>query len=412
MTGSGHNFGGPNPIGGGPGPGASPPLGPQPDVGWQSASAGRQQPGPGWRQPDPSWGWPYPGPEQSFGAAPPGAPTFSPPPAHAAADRRRRRRRIVLSCAVALVVAIAVVAGIAVFTTRDSGGPVAATTPDGAVKAYFDALRRGDADAALALSLTEPADKTFLTNEVLKKQIDNAPISNVQILRVEDDGRVRVTATFGERAFDETVTVKQDTASGQWKLERTWAVIDIGEQGAADKALIDTVTLFGQKMPSPGRALVFPGWIEFGNTNSNLESLVSPPLVPLGALWRDEYSIYPEFRLTDDGRKAVEKAVLAALSDCAKSRSLQPKDCPQRVSAAVAIDGTAQWTAPSELESISVPETVQAANGLSVVGRAVFLLTVDTPDPRDRRFNEPLEVFFQAKVDIASDPPTVTFPWG
>ena len=115
-----------------------------------------------------------------------------------------------------------------VIATTTGGGKSA--TPAAAVKGYLEALARGDADAALSYSSDQPASKEFLTDDVLKKQIDKWPISDIRIL---DDtatasmGTVHVAVKFGDQTSDETLFLEQKD--------------DISDKGrsATDQALRD-----------------------------------------------------------------------------------------------------------------------------------------------------------------------------
>ncbi|MGE5694739.1 MAG: hypothetical protein ACM4D3_05730, partial [Candidatus Sericytochromatia bacterium] len=69
---------------------------------------------------------------------------------------------------------------VVVIATAGRGGK--ADTPADAVRGYLEALARGDAEAALSYASDQPASKEFLTDEILQKQIDKWPISDIQIL--------------------------------------------------------------------------------------------------------------------------------------------------------------------------------------------------------------------------------------
>ena len=157
-----------------------------PGTPWQST-----RPWPGqWGQ-GPQFGQPAPG----YGGFAP-----SPPP------RSRKPLLIGLSVGGALLVVVLVVVLVAVL---NSGGGSASGAD--AVRGYLEALSRGDATAALSFSNDQPASKDLLTDEVLKKQVAQWPITNIQIL---DDnsahsygfGQVHVSAKFGDNTSDVTLS--------------------------------------------------------------------------------------------------------------------------------------------------------------------------------------------------------------
>src|ERR1700753_1320051 len=85
----------------------------------------------------------------------------------------------------AVLIAVGALAGGAVIA---SPGYSATAGPDGAVRGYFDALARSDAPAALAFGGLPPGPRDMLTSQVLAEQQQIAPLRNVQIHDVRQDG--------------------------------------------------------------------------------------------------------------------------------------------------------------------------------------------------------------------------------
>lgn len=284
---------------------------------------------------------------QFFAAAPtpgqwPGMPAPDP--------KRRKALWITLSAGAAVVVVVAIVLVIALA----GGGPGkgGAASAGDAVKGYLQALARGDAEAALSYGADQPASKQFLTNEVLKKQISQWPISNIRILSDDSSaglgmGMVHVVANFGDKNSDTTVHVKKD--SGGWKLETAAIKIDGGNDVATTgNAAAKTVTFFGK--PVTGTTVyVFPGWIDLGSTNPYLAVTSKPFLLDQLLLSKAGSWITPEITLTDQGKTAVKDQFNAAMEACRRSNLLAPPGCPMKLdtySAYNLVDGTVSWGTP------------------------------------------------------------------
>ncbi|MDG4669363.1 hypothetical protein [Mycobacterium sp. 236(2023)] len=410
------NFGGPNPIGGGHQPpqpphGAPPPPN-QPPPGWQPPP---NQPPPGWQPPPPTPAAPYPGPPPAVPY--PGHPPttdrqdFSyPPPNYALPpqlppQRPPGRRRLILTLAGAAIAVILVVTGIVIVTSSSESGP--ATAGD-TVQAYLEALARGDAQAALSYGLIAPPDNTFLTDEVLKKQIEKAPITDIQIVESSDTGKVHVIANFGDYAVDEDLYLKRD-GDGPWKLETAALPLNFRNENApAGVGLIDAVTIYGENIPKSGRPYVFPGPIEYGSSNPNYTVTIDNPVyllnhIPWGA------NLNYRFDITDAGKEAVKKAMMPVVVECAKSTELSVPDCPQRARIPGMVEGTATWEPPTTLDDVEFVSFIHNWDGMqSVSGSITFpgIIHRDNP-PRDEPTNRPFS--FAGNADMAKQPPVFTF---
>ena len=141
---------------------------------------------------------------------------------------------------------LAAIALVVVMVTRGGGGPGGGGgSPAEAVQGYLEALSRGDAQAALAYSAEEPGSTDLLTDEVLKQQIAQWPITNIRILSGEATTAiatavVHVAATFGDKVSD---TQLQLTRSGdRWLLKSAAVKLDPGSMIQASR----TLTVFGK----------------------------------------------------------------------------------------------------------------------------------------------------------------------
>ncbi|HET6735724.1 hypothetical protein [Mycobacterium sp.] len=408
-SGGGHGYGGPNPAGG-PNPGGGhvpgggwdipPPSPPQrpsgppqqqwpsgpPQQQWPSGqppqqqwpSGAPQQPPPGWQQP----------PGQQFGEYAPlgGGPR-----------RNRKALFITIGAGVAVVLVVVIVAAIAL-VGRGSGG---ASDAGGAVQGYLEALAKGDAEAALSFGADQPASKELLSDEILKQQIEEMPISNIRILGDDSDGgigfgQVHVTASFGDQTSDTTFLLKKN--GDEWRLDSAAVRLDFSTQSSI-KAM-ETVTAFGKPV---GESVVylFPGFVEWGSSNKNLTVEGKPVL--LDALTGYAGGNVPEVSLSDAGRAEIVSNVKALLDECERSRSLEPAGCPQRAYEYGAVDGTVTWRAPdaNDVEINFSPYDMSATVTMS----GDFSYSVEGRDGARVTGTAPSSLF--GKADLSKSPPTV-----
>jgi hypothetical protein len=330
---------------------------------------------------------------------------FGPPP-------RRRSKRLIIAvvAGVAMVVVGAVVAGVVIFSGGENKPGTAGTAPD-AVKGYLEALARGDAAAALSYGRDQPATKQFLTDDILKKQIAKWPITNIRILStnnvVGDTDTVHVAANFGDQSSDEEIEVKK-VDHGAWKLEA--GAIKLKFFRSSGGKALSTLTLFGEPFDGNKETYVFPGWMDFGNSNPNItQKPVTHPMLlnEINGLASASEAIMMDYAISDAGRAGIQGALKAALAECAKSTQLQPVNCPQRVRDSSLVDGTAQWTAPTDLSALTFGYFDAGAMTVDVRGDFDFQLTAKSTSgaPQSGR----VIAYLYADADLAKNPPTITF---
>ena len=273
----------------------------------------------------------------------PGVPDGRPP--------RRSLKPLIISLVVAGVVAAVVAAVIVVNLPQSVHG-----TAGAAVKGYLQALARGDAKKALSYSTDKPASTELLTDDILKRQIDKWPITEIQIL---DDSsahggisfaQVHVSAKFGDQTSDVTMSV---TLKGRdWKLDHAAIKIDTENAGANINQSLRTVTVFGK--PANGTLYVFPGWVDTGSSNPNLSVTAKPMLLDhLATYGGAAFGTEVQVELSDDGNNAIPAAVSNALAQCQKSSSLHPPGCPVEVMDSTLVDGTAVW-GPADVTKVKI----------------------------------------------------------
>lgn len=365
------DFGGPDPIGG------------RPDVAGSPQSG---QFGPGGI----GVGQPYP---------PPGFPPAVP------------RRKISPRLIAAAIVAAVLLAGVAVFLGRSgtfgaSSGE--ANTPGEAVKGYLEALARGDAARALAYAGDKPASTALLTDDILKRQLEQWPISDIRILSedayTDHIGTVHVSVKFGEKTSDDNVFVVNN--GNGWQLQK--ATMRLGISKTTSEKAIPTLTLFGKPLdPNTEIYDVFPGWVDIATTNELVT--MQPPNQPtlLSELGPTDTLLSLHFEINDRGKQAALDAVRGVIEACVKSPELYPPNCPQGTRDPSLVAGTAKWTLP-DLGGIALAERFFNEDELTVPLENLPDFPV-TADARSGGTKSGTVYPNRGTVDLTTDPPTVTF---
>jgi hypothetical protein len=312
---------------------------------------------------------------------------------------RRSRKRLVIT----LVSVVAVLIG-AVFVGVFRHHGKASLTAGDTVRAYLEALSRGDAAAALSYSDDEPATKDFLTDDILKRQLAQWPITNIRILNDDSSiGMIHVAVNFGDQVSDQTVNAKKNT-KGIWKVEHAAVKLSFA-YNSGRVAAMKTLTLFGTPVDTSGTTYVFPGWVDFGSTNPNIA--VKQPGRPylLDALSYGESPML-NFEISEAGQGAIDTALKSALAQCARSTDLHPDQCPQYIYDSSLVNGTAQWTVPSDLSPV---KGFLDEDDLTVRlrGPIEFGLTATSSSGGQKSGKIPAAVYGTA--DLTKNQPVVTF---
>lgn len=347
-------------------------------------------PGYGEAAPPPPWGASY--------GSPPMPPRKNPP------------RGLWIALGAIAVVAVVVIASVLIFG-GGSGGD-GAENPSQAVQEYFEALSRGDAKAALALGESQPPDTTFLTDEILKKQIAAEPIANIKTLGETPGANgavmVQVSVSLGGKTQSGKIPVSK-TDDG-WKVPHAAMKMDLNKNSGLYKPqLFDAVTIFDEPTPKSGVAYVFPGPVELGSSNPNLKITgrdfgLTPGLmnIYLGLLQQNL-----NIDVSEEGTKAIRDAILAHLKDCARSTQLQPPNCPFGIGVSSLVDGTAQWTPPVNLDGLTADFLDPRTATVNFYGPAELGLRVQTNDGRP--YNTTTIAYLAGDADVLKNPPTITY---
>ncbi len=369
-----------------------------------------QQPSGGWPPPQPpaAGGWqpaPLPGPQPGFGQ-----PAGWPPPSGAPKNRNSLYITFAAGCAVIVAVAIVLVITMAGGGGRGHAGGQAGGTAGDAVKGYLEALARGDAEAALSYSGDQPASKEFLTNEILKRQLAQWPITNIRILNDDSTtagemgfGTVHVVANFGDKISDANIHVKKE--HGSWKI--TAAAIKVSPDPGASSgtnAAAKTMTLFGKPI-GDSTVYVFPGFTDVGSTNPYLTVTTKPLLLDQlsmsGLGW-----LQPTFALSDAGRDAANAQLVAAMANCQRSNLLAPPGCPIRLNPAGLVDGTVEW-GTADLSEVKMDSFDPYRLVLRFFGEVKVPVSVRTINGTTKQGT--VSKFLSGDADMTQTPPGLTF---
>ena len=298
---------------------------------------GQGQPGyggPGYGQPGqpgPGQGGPGQGGQGQPPYGQPGGPGGQPPKTSSA-----RKPLLIIGAAVLALIIIGVSAALLVHRSRTAGSPAADPTsteapktskPSDAVKAYLDALAANNATQALALSKEVPADKTFLTDDMLKQSSTRAPITDINVPEVDGEYTYTVSASYkvGKQAFNEDFSVEK--SGNDWKVREGY--VDMNLSSARNRTLPMLINGVAVKTD---KVLLFPGsyefttgskWVDYGNENTVVVG--GPTDYPSAS------KIQPT--LTETGYNEVIKLGKAALNACLKQKKQLPANCPNRTEA-------------------------------------------------------------------------------
>jgi hypothetical protein len=294
--------------------------------------------------------------QQSWSGGPgPGGPygEFSRPGEPSAA--RNRKPLIIGGAIAAAVVLVVAVVGIVSLTGDSNGGRDSSMSASDTAKAYIEALSSGDAAKALSFGNAQPANVDLLTNEILRKQLNKMPISNIRILDEDKTipavgmARVHVAATFGQVVNDVNLSLKMNDDK-VWKLDSATVKIDPPFTNVKDIAS-QTITVFGKQFKD-GPIYTFPGYQDVGSTNDYVKVTAEPLLLDHLQTTYTAANLSPQITLNDKGRSAIQDQLAAVYAKC-QGNLLAPPGCPVQTFVYDAVDGTASW-GTADLSRLSV----------------------------------------------------------
>lgn len=259
---------------------------------------------------------------------------------------------IVAGAVVAIVLVVAIFGMLASSGASTSADPAAPEdTAAGAVEGFLTALAEGDAETAARLAGADP-DDPVLSEEVLDRSLELAPISGIEVEDLDEEGAYRhmVRASFeiGAHSASRSFTVWH-TREG-WDIDDALVALPLFELEGLGLEVNGAATLDGY--PS-----VFPGAYEIGVENDAFEVVAQDaPIGVVAVVSRDD--VDPLFsvdaRLTEESTETFRSLVRASLEECLAMTGLSTP-CGLDVSdpladGAIPIDGTAQRSLTEEGE--------------------------------------------------------------
>lgn len=332
---------------------------------------------------------------------PPGG-SFGPPP-------RKNRKPLIITLAAGGAVVVVVAIVLAVTLAGGSGGSKKGASAGEVVTAYLEALSRGDAEEALSYGIDQPASKELLTDDILKKQTSEWPITNIRILSDDSKGAgaaigmasVHVAANFGDKTSDTTLQLKKQ--DDVWKLDSAAVKIQ-PDPGAAHYAAARTLTFFG-KPAGDSTVYVFPGWIDVGTTNPYMTVSAKPMLLDQISLFALSW-LQPSFVLDDKGTEAVNEQLKEALGSCQRSNLLAPPGCPVHLDPSDFAEGTASW-GPADISKVKVENFDPYRLTLMFTGQVTVPVTVKTTSGDTKQGD--VTPFLFGSADMTKTPPELKF---
>jgi hypothetical protein len=195
--------------------------------------------------------------------------------------------------------------------------------PDTVVRAYFAALQRGDAAAALGYGAVPSGPTGLLAPAVLAAQNSIGPIQDVVVRgvrRAGDSARVFVTYTVdlrsGPVAVSDTVPVARHGHG--WRLVRSAVPESIRPGGASALA-----SVAGSAVPT-GVVPMLPGAVPVSYDSPNLELAAASRVVRFA----DSGVLPVDAAVSAAGRAAIASGVRVALAACLAGRSVVQALCP------------------------------------------------------------------------------------
>jgi hypothetical protein len=237
--------------------------------------------------------------------------------------RPGRRKAVLIGLGVALLL-VAVV-----YVIR-----VTVSSPESAVRGYFDALADRDAEAALAVTAPEVRDQVArdLISDAVLRSDGYSPPSEVEVTEVSVDGRgavAEVEYTIDRRELSASLRLRREGGILDAVFHR-WLVVDgIGSLLLAD--VPEQITVNGQPVTAydaqgPRLLPALPGGYQVGVPEG--DPLWEPRSVAAQVEPQGAAEVSVPLAARPEVREEIERQVAERLDDCAASTELVPPGCP------------------------------------------------------------------------------------
>lgn len=313
----------------------------------------------------------------------------APPPPERPRPPERRRKPLIVLIGIG-VLAVALVFGfVGSALLRDTKGDV--------VIAYLNAIREGKAAAALAHGATPAADSSLLTDEVLRRSAELAPITDVTVAATTSNS-VMLSMRVGGQPRQVTYPVVQ--VDGVWKVVEAARTFKL----AADPGLIPIVN--GAAPAHPTLLTLFPGTYEFTTGTPHLQWAIGRQQLLLG---NDPQTPDLELEVPDGSVEAARKVVVDDLTTCVGRTEMAPSGCPFKMTPPAGITVT-----PKSIRwSLSgTPEWVPAPVGATLVGRVSYSLRLQfdyTANGQRGTYDKTTAMQVDVTADLSKDPITIVY---
>lgn len=312
---------------------------------------------------------------------------------------------IIVGGVIAALVVIALVAGIIVIANQSSPHRTtsSAQSPEKVVQALFEAISASDARAALALQ-EEPAPASeLLSDAVLQRSAQIAPISELQTTLISPT-QVQATYLLGTEEASATFDVVE-TPEGDWRLARATTTVQFTPPPNVPLVVNDVDITSDTAEALPGAYAM--------TTSLPRIAYDSPPFLVKGP---DSFpNLEPVPTLTPEGLNDFRDAVQDALEACLERKELAPEGCPQSVAKKDNQEvrpATIAWT----LLDDPVPDLdpkLTSGDRTVASARLEFTVRLDAEVSVDGGPSGPvdttLDVTTDARGSVANDPITVSF---
>lgn len=305
----------------------------------------------------------------------------------------------------AVLIAVGAIAGAVVYRTGDT----ASASPTQVVSDYLHALAAGDADAALALSAASPGSTRLLTSEVLRKQLEKLPITDIRVEGEQPDLTanadrvyVKASASFGTKHSEGSIRVVRTNDS--WKLASAFLVL---QPTAVGRPAASTLTVFGVGV-DPDAIDVFPGALSVATSNPFLDVSQRPPLLLDRMHFGEQTNSFDvAFAVNEAGKRAIGQAVVSWLTGCMTPGAPAAGPCDKvdetLTRAGIWQAGSARLTGPIDLGQFTV-SLAQALRAVAICNFATVPFVAQRPDGSTLPGNL---AAFTTTVDLGQNPPVV-----
>jgi hypothetical protein len=319
----------------------------------------------------------------------------------------KRRKQVLAAVAASIALVLAAVVAVVVW-------PSSVESPSQVADRYLRALADGDATTALSLGVATPGSTQLLTDDVLREQLAQLPISNIRV-----EGERQTPATTDDQVYVEAVAALGDRESrgliqmhrvdGTWRLASAHITIgDVGDVGRS-ASTSHTLAVFGQPVGDPTAINMFAGALQLSSTSPFLDVEQSAPfLLDKTLQFGDQRRLLtPVFSLNETGKSAIHDAVVKWITACYTPGLAPAGPCDK-------IDPTqaGQYAPGARLTGpVDLGQCTYDFNGfLQVVANCHGGNTPFEAQRVDGGVEQRIWTSFTTPVDITNDPPMVVAP--